>query len=78
MSYYTRPDLQNLEQADRLRVSLIMLAILFAILLVAGYLQKDDMDKDDKLYCENVASGVYPDYNGNYHRMCPQAKEEDK
>lgn len=73
--YSTRPQLSGLTNKERLSISIGMIALLLVVLAIAGIMQGTDLDEEQDLYCKAVDAGVYPDYNGNFHRVCPQAKD---
>ena len=39
-------------------------------LAIAGSMDYEDAKDEEALYCNNVKSGVWPDYNGNYADVC--------
>lgn len=75
MNLYARYHMQNATPKERLVVSLIILAVLVVMLAIVGAMQGQDLDDQDKFYCESVSSGLYPDYNGNFKSLCPTAQE---
>lgn len=53
------------------------IAIVTALLLLIGIV--GNMDYQDEVaeantYCQNVAEGVWPDYNGTYDRWCEEGR----
>jgi len=73
--YSTRPQLTGLTDKERLSVSLGIIAVLLVCFAILGMMQKTDLDEEQDLYCKAVDAGVYPDYNGNFKEVCPQAKD---
>ena len=43
---------------------------LFALAGVAGHFDYEDAKREEALYCENVHSGIWPDYDGIYADVC--------
>lgn len=75
MRLYASYHMKNASPKERLIVSLVILALLVVILAIVGAMQAQDLDDQDKFYCEAVSSKMYPDYNGNYNEICPTAQE---
>lgn len=50
--------------------TLIVIIIFIVVLGVVGNKDHEDALRDQQEYCTNVASGVWPDYNGNFSEVC--------
>lgn len=42
---------------------------------IAGSYDFEDAILEDRAYCENVRSGIWPDYNGNVQEICDNLDE---
>lgn len=73
--YCTRPQITGLTNNQRLAFSVVLLVCMLLCLALLGNMQGTDLDKEQELYCKAVDAGVYPDYNGTFQKMCPQAKD---
>jgi len=52
--------------------------VVFVCLLgLAGNMEIEDEIAQAQLYCENVYSGVWPDYDNTYSRMCKDGQYVD-
>lgn len=66
----------NRRRTDRRRriiLARLALLIMFALAFVAvGQADYEDAKREADTYCQNVAEGVWPDYEGTYAEHCPQ------
>lgn len=47
-----------------------LILFLIAALGITGAMDYDDQVEQQRVYCENVAGGVWPDYKGNAAEVC--------
>lgn len=54
------------------RKAVIIPAVVVFVLLfgVSGRLEYEDAVAEEALYCDNVKSGIWPDYDGTYVSEC--------
>lgn len=53
------------------------IAIVAALLLLIGLvgtMDYQDEIAEENAYCQNVAEGIWPDYNGTYDRWCEDGR----
>lgn len=54
-----------------------IIGIIIALLGIAGKMDFEDEARSQKLYCDNVASGIWPNYDKVYNSDCtPKSIEE--
>lgn len=57
----------------RVRLALVWLAVT-AILVAAGYLDRNTLRMEQARYCSMVHEGYWPDYAGSYAAECVDGK----
>lgn len=55
--------------SDKIKLSFALLALLL-LMGVVGRMDYEDAKLEEALYCDNVRTGVWPDYEGTYKKIC--------
>ena len=50
--------------------TVLVLAAVVALFGIVGHFEYQDETQEEILYCENVSSGRWPDYEGIYNKVC--------
>lgn len=53
----------------RIHIAVIVLLALFCLV---GSMDYDDAVREQRIYCQNVHTGVHSDYRGTFKEECPQ------
>lgn len=49
----------------------LLLGIALTLLIWAAHLDAEDAARDDAVYCQMVSDGYWPDYRGDFEKVCP-------
>lgn len=49
---------------------LALIAVIIASMFLVGTSEYEDALAEQQIYCENVSSGAWPDYNSNFEEVC--------
>ena len=55
--------------SDKIKLSFALLALLL-LMGVVGRMDYEDEQAQAALYCDNVRTSVWPDYEGTYKKFC--------
>lgn len=48
----------------------IVVAVLFALLGVVGFVDMESAEAEQAMYCENVKAKIWPDYKNIFKKVC--------
>ena len=53
-----------------MKAKTVLIAVAVVALGVVGSMDYEDAKAEEALYCSNVKSGIWPNYNGTYADVC--------
>jgi len=63
-------NIDPVDKANFLFVISLICGIFIALLSIVGHFDYDDKKRDELIYCNNVKSGVWPDFKGISKEVC--------